>query len=324
VNRRADLPRPAVPIGLWRRFELPNWIVAAAIYGAWILLVYHAHELAWYVVAPLGAYVLAWHFSLQHEAIHGWLSAPRWLRAAVVWPPIGGWLPFELYRRSHSQHHRDAHLTMPVVDTESAYHHEQDWRGYSRGWRSILLFNQTLMGRMLIGPLLRWRKLIMIEAGLLRQRDFRNVGIWLRFFVGLAAVLGFVAWAGYPIWKYYLFIVYPGLSLGLLRSFIEHRWGESPDHRIAIVESNGIFGLLFLWNNIHVVHHIYPSMPWYDIKPYYGRHRGQLLALNDAYVFPGYLDIARRWLLRPVFVPVYPGTAQESADRPADPMQKTD
>ena len=38
----------------------------------------------------LGGYVLALHFSLQHEAIHGWRAIPGWLRTAVVWPPIGG------------------------------------------------------------------------------------------------------------------------------------------------------------------------------------------------------------------------------------------
>jgi len=117
ISSRGDLQRPQSTQGWWRRIELPNWIVAIAIYGSWAVLVLHARALPWYVVMPLAAYILAWHFSLQHEAIHGWLSAPRWLRAAVVWPPIGGWLPFEIYRRSHSQHHRDTNLTVPVADS---------------------------------------------------------------------------------------------------------------------------------------------------------------------------------------------------------------
>jgi hypothetical protein len=36
--------------------------------------------------------------------------------------------PFELYRRSHSQHHRNRYLTYPGEDTESYYHKEKDWR----------------------------------------------------------------------------------------------------------------------------------------------------------------------------------------------------
>lgn len=258
---------------------------------------------------PVGGYIMAWHFSLQHEAIHGWLSLPRWLRTAIVWPPIGGWLPFELYRRSHSQHHRDSYLTTPLTDTESVYHWPETWDRYSPLWRSIFLFNQTLAGRLLIGPVLRLRKLVLVETGLLRAGDYRNVGVWCRFGAGLAAILWFVSEIGdYPIWKYYLFIVYPGMSLGMLRAFIEHRWGETPEQRIAAVETNTLFGLLFLWNNLHIVHHIHPSMAWYEIPGYYRRNRDALLALNGNYVFTGYVAIARRWLLRPVFVPVTPMT----------------
>jgi hypothetical protein len=49
--------------------------------------------------------------------------------------------------------------------------------------------------------------------------------------------------------------VYPALVLGMMRSFTEHRWGERASERTAIVESNWVFGLLFLWNNLHAVHH---------------------------------------------------------------------
>ena len=291
----------------WRQIELPNWIVAVCVYSSWVLLIVYSGSLPWYALGLCGAVVLAWHFSLQHEAIHGWRSVPRWLRTAVVWPPIGGWLPYELYRHSHSLHHRDANLTVPNVDTESVYHRADDWEAYSKAWRGILLFNQTLLGRLVIGPLLRWRKLVINEAHLLRRRDFRNVGAWVRFSIGLAGILWFVsAVGGLPVWKYYLLFVYPGMSLSLLRAFIEHRWGETPHERIASVESNRFFGVLFLWNNIHIVHHLHPAMPWYDIPAYYRLHRHRLMELNGNYVFRGYFEIARHWLLRPVFTPVHP------------------
>jgi fatty acid desaturase len=53
---------------------------------------------------PIGAYLIAWHFSLQHEAIHSFRGIPGWLRFAIVFPPLGLWFPFSLYRRSHSIH----------------------------------------------------------------------------------------------------------------------------------------------------------------------------------------------------------------------------
>ncbi|MBC2664029.1 fatty acid desaturase [Novosphingobium flavum] len=305
--RKELSPAPPALSRWWERAEVPTWLVFAAIYGGWILLIVNANRIPWPLFSLAGAWLVTWHFSLQHEAIHGWLSLPRWLRHALVWPPIGGWLPFELYRRSHSQHHRDVDLTYPGFDTESVYHKPEDWARYSPAWRAVLMFNQTLLGRLLIGPLLRLRKLVLIEGGMLVRGDFRNLGIWLRFFAGLAVVLWFVSGVGHvPVWKYYLLVVYPGFSLGLLRAFIEHRWGEHPEERVAIVESNWVFGLLFLWNNIHVVHHLHPSLPWFRIPAAWRGARAELLALNGHYRFAGYGEIARAWLLRPVFVPVHP------------------
>ena len=109
-----------------------------------------------------------------------------------------------------------------------------------------------------------------------------------------------------PIWEYYVLMVYPGLSIGLIRAFIEHRYGRRAGERIAVVESNWVFGLLFLWNNLHLVHHLYPAMSWYRIPAFYRRHRAGLLEHNGQYRFKGYGEIARRWLLKPVFVPVHP------------------
>jgi fatty acid desaturase len=101
-------------------------------------------------------------------------------------------------------------------------------------------------------------------------------------------------------------MVYPGFSLGLLRAFIEHRWGVEPEERVASVESNWVFGLLFLWNNLHIVHHLDPPLPWYEIPRAWRKDRARYLGLNGSYLFKGYGEIARRWLVRPVFTPIHP------------------
>ncbi len=74
-----------------------------------------------------GGLSLAWHFSLQHEAIHAFRGVPAWLRFAVVFPPLGLWFPYPFYRKSHTTHHRDINLTIPGVDTESYYVLPADW-----------------------------------------------------------------------------------------------------------------------------------------------------------------------------------------------------
>jgi len=96
------------------------------------------------------------------------------------------------------------------------------------------------------------------------------------------------------------------MSLGLLRAFIEHRAAPNPTERIASVESNLVFGLLFLNNNLHVAHHLYPTMPWYDIPRYYRENKTRLLEENGHFIYRGYFELVVRYLLRPVFIPVHP------------------
>ena len=83
----------------------------------------------------------------------------------------------------------------------------------------------------------------------------------------------------------------------MVRSFYEHR---------AAVESGPFFGMLFLYNNLHVLHHLKPAMPWYEMPAYYRANRDDLMARNGGYVFSGYGEVVRRFALRPTFTPVHP------------------
>lgn len=291
----------------FRQYDGPTWLVALVLYTSWILLVWYHAVLPWWVIMPVGAYLLAWHFSLQHEAIHAFRGVPAWLRFAVVFPPLGLWFPYPLYRKSHSTHHRDAHLTVPGVDTESYYVRRETWEHMSSAKRALLTFNQTMAGRLLIGPALRLCILVNRETKRVANRDFSHLPHWAVHCVAVAGLFWFISGVcGFPWWQYCLLVAYPGLSLGLLRAFTEHRAAADSQERTAAVESNVVFGLLYLYNNLHVVHHLKPTMAWYDIPRFYRANRGELLTMNGQFVYRGYLDLARRFFLTPVFSPVHP------------------
>src|SRR4030081_1766671 len=118
----------------------PTWLVALALYGGWGLFFWFKALLPLLVTLPADAYLLAWHFSLQHEAIHSFRVVPAWLRFAVVFPPLGLWFPYPLYRKSHTTHHRDINLTIPGVDTESYYVLQADWARMGPLERRVLTF----------------------------------------------------------------------------------------------------------------------------------------------------------------------------------------
>ena len=91
-----------------------------------------------------------------------------------------------------------------------------------------------------------------------------------------------------------------------MRAFTEHRAAADSQERTASVESNVVFGLMYLYNNLHVAHHLKPAMPWYDIPRFYRERRGELLESNGNFVYRGYGVLARRYLLTPVFSPIFP------------------
>jgi fatty acid desaturase len=76
--------------------------------------------------------------------------------------------------------------------------------------------------------------------------------------------------------------------------------------RVASVESNTLFGLLFLYNNLRAAHYLRPTIPWYELPRFYRENRATLPRHNDNFVFRGYWEITRQYLFRPVFVPVHP------------------
>ena len=285
----------------------PTWVVALVLYGSWIGLIWFNKLLPWCVIVPVGAYLVAWHFSLQHEAIHSFRGVPAWLRFAVVFPPLGLWFPYPLYRKSHTTHHRDVNLTVPGVDTESYYVRQSDWARMGPLRRRLLTFNQTMAGRLLIGPLLRLWILLTREAERVIQGDPSHLPHWAVHAASVGVLFWFISGiCGFPWWQYCLLVAYPGLSLGLLRAFTEHRSASDSQQRTAAVESNALFGMLYLYNNLHVAHHLKPTMPWYEIPRFYREHRRELLASNGNFVYPGYAVLARRYFLAPVFSPVHP------------------
>jgi fatty acid desaturase len=292
----------------WRGFELPTWTVLISTYGAWLVLTWYAPQLPAWLLVVLGGYVLGLHGSLQHEALHGHPTRLRWLNTLLVSPPLAVWLPYTIYRSNHLAHHRAETLTHPGLDTESFYVSAATWRQLPSLARAVLSVNQTLVGRLLLGP---WLTVIRFWSGELRRLlsgDRRHLGTWILQLAGVGVIYVWVdRVCGFPFWQYLLCFVWPGLSLTLMRSFSEHRPAEEPDHRTAIVEAGWLTRLLFLNNSYHVIHHQHPKLPWYELRDRYLQAKGRIRAQNGGFVFPGYLALARRYAWKMKDSPVYPG-----------------
>jgi fatty acid desaturase len=93
-------------------------------------------------------------------------------------------------------------------------------------------------------------------------------------------------------------MVIPANGIQLIRSFAEHRAGADARERVALVEDSWILGPLFLFNNLHALHHEVPKIPWYELPARYHLTRERLIAENGGLVYRTYFEVARRFLFR--------------------------
>ncbi|HEX6011517.1 MAG TPA: fatty acid desaturase [Geminicoccaceae bacterium] len=291
--------------------EWPTVALAAGIYTLFLLLTWFHAALPWWLLLPLGTLTVALHASLQHEVIHGHPTRERWLNDGLGKPSLWLWLPYELYRESHLRHHNNDILTDPLDDPESYYVTAGGWQNGSPLVRRILVVNQTLAGRLTLGPVLAvlgfWRQEVRRALG----GDRRHLIVWLEHAGWVALVLAWVVGVcGMPFWQYLLFFAFPGTALNMLRSYMEHRPAADPGARCAIVEDrSGAFGFLFLNNNLHAVHHRWPAVPWYRLPALYRARRDEILAWNGNFLIPGYRTMAKRFLISPKDHPIHPDYA---------------
>jgi fatty acid desaturase len=296
--------------------EWPTIGLAIVIYAAFFSLTWWHAALPWYVLLPLGAYVVAWHSSLLHELVHGHPTRNRRTNAMIGGLPLLLWLPFDVYRAQHLQHHQDANLTDPLDDPESYYVTEARWRRLPTWRRRLLLLRNTLVGRLTLGS-------VLVVGGFLRDqlrdlyRDKPGVRrAWARHLAGVAVVLGWlVLVVEMPLWQYVLLMVWPATSLMLVRSFLEHQATPEVEHRTVIVEAGPLMRLLFLNNNLHIVHHARPALPWYELPKVYAADREAWRRRNGGYVFAGgYGEILRRFAFHAKEPPVHPFIQERSGE----------
>lgn len=277
-------------------------LLFAIVYAAWFLLtlasVYYS---AWFVL-PL-VLILTLHSSLQHEVIHGHPTRWQLVNGVLASPAPGLFIPFERFEHLHLQHHRDWLLTDPYDDTESNFLSSSQWNSLTPFGRLILTLNNTLLGRLTIGPGIMYSRFFRSEIALLRSRSPGVLEAWIKHLLGVIPVLLWLHWIDFSFVFYVFAAVWPSTSLLLLRAFTEHLPAENVHERSAIVRSGKLMGLLFLNNNLHRVHHDHPELPWYELPALYNKKYAD--SDGDHHI-TGYLHLLRRYALQPRFTVAHP------------------
>jgi fatty acid desaturase len=269
------------------------YVCFAALTWNWALL-------PWWIALPAAAYLTGLYGSIQHEVIHRHPTGSQALNEALVFPALLVWVPYSRYRDLHLRHHRNDRLTDPYDDPESFYVAGDEWSRLAALSRGVLRVNNTLAGRLIIGPAVAALRFLIEEARLVAAGDMAIVSAWLMHIPALAILFAWI-WGVCGI-SPLIFIAafsYPGTALILLRSYAEHRAHTDVEARSVIVETCPAMALLFLNNNLHALHHARPGMAWYQLPQAYRAERESLLRGNAGYLIAGYRCLFARYFLAP-------------------------
>ncbi|MBV8885359.1 MAG: fatty acid desaturase [Chroococcidiopsidaceae cyanobacterium CP_BM_RX_35] len=155
---------------------------------------------------------------------------------------------FPVFTRVHLQHH--AHVNDPKNDPDHFV---------STGGPLWLIAVRFLYHEVFFFKRQLWRKYELLE--------------WFLSRLFVAAIFYFAIqyhFLGYILnfWFIPAFVV--GMALGLFFDYLPHRPFQERDRwKNARVYPSPILNLLIMGQNYHLVHHLWPSIPWYNYQPAY-------------------------------------------------------
>ncbi len=266
-------------------------------YALWAWATTGGYDLSPALGTVFAGVAIAQFSSLQHEVLHGHPFRSRRINEALVFPALTLTIPYGRFRDTHLAHHHDPNLTDPYDDPESNFLDPEVWAKLPRWRRALHRANNTLLGRMVIGPLLGNALWLHSEALLLRNGASGARRDWLLHAGGLLLLALWIVPAQMPFWAYVL-AAYLGHALLKIRTFLEHRAHEQARARTVIVQDRGLLSLLFLNNNFHAVHHSHPQIAWYRLPALYATRQAQFHKRTEDYVYRSYGQIFRLYFLR--------------------------
>lgn len=277
--------------------EWPTLLLLAAVYLGFLAVTYWAAALGHWVAVPVLAILLAQHSSLQHEVLHGHPFGNQTLSDLTVCLPIGLAIPYGRFKHLHLRHHFDPNLTDPYDDPETNYLDPAAWARTGRLARAFLRMNNTLLGRMVLGPAIGLSGFYRSDLRQIAAGNGHVRRAWALHGLGVLAVAAWlVSIASMPVWAY-LLAAYGAVSLLKIRTFLEHRAHQRSEGRSVIIEDRGPLALLFLNNNLHAVHHAHPGIAWYRLPTFYRARKQDFQQRNLGYCYRNYREIFGKYLL---------------------------
>jgi fatty acid desaturase len=290
------------------KIEWPTVFLWLGCWSAWFVCLFWVPLVSSGFACFVMIFVLILQSSLSHEALHGHPFRARWANETLAMLSLGLFIPYIRFRDTHLAHHIDERLTDPYDDPETNFCDPAVWKTMPKWQQSALTVNNTLLGRMLIGPMISQVMFMRSDWREIRAGDRNVAWAWLVHLVSVILVLGIVVASELPVWPY-LISCYFAISVLKIRTFLEHRSHADAIARTVIIDDKGPLAFLFLNNNLHAVHHLHPQVAWYNLPQLYRKNAQSYDNFNEGYNYTSYADVFTRYFVKakdPVPHPLWP------------------
>ena len=271
--------------------EWPTLLLLGATYVLFFGSAVYVYEIS--VVAGCFGMVLGavLHSSLTHEMLHGHPFRSCFWNAALVFPALSVFIPYLRFKDTHLAHHKDERLTDPYDDPETNFLDPSVWRRLPKTMQKVLRFNNTLCGRIFIGPVISQFCFVLADLRSMIRGDRR---VWLGWMLHVPSVLcvaiALTYFSNVSLFTWVM-CAYVALSILKIRTYLEHRAYDDFRGRTVVIADRGILALLFLNNNFHAVHHKFPKLSWFELPAVFQRQKNAVLSENHGYYYPSYRQI---------------------------------
>jgi len=286
--------------------KVPAWNLVCVLYPlAWIIAAATVERLSagrvgilqWVIrvigIVLIGIFIQAIAI-LMHEALHGNLfRSARLNRWATFAFGVPAFFSGTAYKVAHLNHHRQTRTEQDQDEISNLYRTPAQYRAIFYA----LFFTATFMYLFTVLP----RTAIRIGT------PTERCAVVLEYVAIVVICSGVIIWAvsadhaDWLLW-YWILPVQVAMFLSNIRGLAEHLC-TSKDHlleKTRTITSNGLVSFLMLNLNYHLEHHLFPGVPWYNLRKVHAEIR-PVCAAARPFVERSYTRYALKALLQGPF-----------------------